>query len=367
MKVSLRRDFFLHIHEQLKDLSVKYNQEFKNVLKSTGSTLIMSVYQAGKLIMLHVSDDNVLKMTPVSYPKPMGLAIHGKQFGIATKTELHVYTDGNTDSRKISLGEREYDHLYFPRVTYHVGPLDLHDINFVSGELIAVNTRFSCIAAFDSLSNFRPIWQPHFITEITPEDRCHLNGMAVEDNEPLYVTALGKGNSKQSWRANITNGGILMSIPDNEIVLEGLAMPHSPRIVGDYLYLLESARGALVRIDRKTFEKETVVSLPGLVRGLSIVNNTAFIGISKVRDSSTTFSKLSDEVKAEFASIYAIDLHSGMILGNLSFENIIQEIYDIHCFEGTTSVGMLGTYDDRQYHAVTTPDQIYWRTKKTSE
>lgn len=259
------------------------------------------------------------------------------------------------------MGEKEYDHVFIPRVTYHTGPLDLHDVHFTENGLVAVNTRFSCIAKFDDKYNFTPIWQPHFISELTPEDRCHLNGMAVEEGTPTYVTALGSGNTKQAWRDNITSGGILMSIPDNEILIDGLAMPHSPRIVGEYIYLLESAKGELVRIHRESLHKETVVKLNGLVRGLSIVNNTAFIGISKVREKSSTFSKLGDNVKADHASIYAIDLFSGMVLGKLRFESIIQEIYDINCFENTRSVAIMGTYDKRQYHAITSPDNIFWK------
>lgn len=359
--------FFLPIQQSVKDLKLKFSKEFTNVLRSTGSTLIISVYQAGKLLMLHVEDSGELKITPISYPKPMGLAISDKQFGIATKNELHVYSDVAEENRTLKVGDRDFEHVFLPRMTYHTGPLDLHDVHFTNEGLIAVNTRFSCIAKFDDRYNFTPIWQPHFISEITPEDRCHLNGMAVEDGEPTYVTALGSGNTKQAWRGNITEGGILMSIPENKILVDGLAMPHSPRIVGDYIYLLESAKGELVRVHRESWQKETVVKLNGLVRGLSIVNNTAFVGISKVREKSSTFSKLGDEVKADHASIYAIDLFSGMILGKLKFENIIQEIYDINCFEGTRKVAIMGTYDKRQYDAISTPDTIFWKRKEKAE
>ncbi|MFY0644909.1 MAG: TIGR03032 family protein [Bacteroidia bacterium] len=351
----------------MKDLKIHYSPEFQNVLASTGSALVISVYQAGKLILLNATDEGSIKITPISYPKPMGIDIDGDRMSIATKTELHIYAQSDRLSERIELNGKKFEKVFFPRTTYHTGPLDMHDVRFIGDEVWGVNTRFSCICSFDHQYNFTPRWQPHFIKSITPEDKCHLNGMAVENGEPLYITALGSNDRTQGWRENITNGGILMSIPDNEILIDGLAMPHSPKIVGDYIYLLESARGALVRIDRRNYKVETVTRLQGLVRGLTIINNTAFIGISKVREKSTTFSRLDDSVKAEHCSITAVDLSSGMILGFLEFQNIIEEIYDIDCFQGNTSIGIVGTYDERQNNAITTPDEAYWKKPKPKE
>ena len=353
--------------KSIKDLKVSYHGEFRSALERIDGTLVLSVYQAGKLILLNAHPDGGIKITPISYPKPMGIAIDEQRLGIATKSEIHVYAENPKLSPKIELNGKHFDKIYFPRTTYHTGPLDLHDVRFIGKELWAVNTRFSCICSFDHEYSFIPRWKPHFISRLLPVDKCHLNGMAIEDGKPVYVTALGHTDEPQGWRDNITSGGVLMSIHENEIILDGLAMPHSPKIVGDYIYLLESARGALVRVDRQSMQKETVVSLNGLVRGLSIVGNTAFIGISKVREKSTTFSKLSEHLKAEKCSITAVDLSSGMILGQMMFDSFIEEIYDIDCFEGTQSVGIVGLYDERKTQAITTPREVFWKTKRKKD
>ena len=248
-----------------------------------------------------------------------------------------------------------------PRITYHTGDLDLHDIAYVNGRITAVNTRYSCICQFDENYNFTPIWSPPFISENTPEDRCHLNGMELENGEMKYITALGSGDYKDSWRENITESGILMDIPANKIVLDGLAMPHSPRLHNGMLYILESAKGELVEIDPQTYSKRTVVKLTGLVRGLAVQNNLAFIGISKLREGSTTFGKLGSDVRAENASIHIVDLKHGAILGVLKFGGTIEELYDIRILPNKKNIGVLGLYDERHKTAVSSPDKSFWK------
>ncbi len=349
----------------MKEFNVGYTDGFKSVLQRSGGSLVFSVYQAGKLILLS-ADEQRLTLRPITYPKPMGISVDGDSMAIATKSEVHVYHHSESLANKVEFKGQNYSKLYLPRLSYHTGLLDTHDVRFLDDEIVAVNTRFSCISSFDREYNFKPKWKPHFISELEPSDKCHLNGLATEDGKMRYVTALGQGDTAQSWRKNIASGGILMSVPENKILIDGIGMPHSPKIVGNYIYLLESASGTLLRIDRSTLSVERVLQLDGLTRGLSIVGNTAFIGISKIRKKSTTFSKLDDRVHADNASITAVDLNSGMILGQLFFKSIIEEIYDIDFIE-SKHVGIVGTYDERQYAMISTPEGVFWKKNKEKD
>ena len=349
----------------MKDFQVGYTDGFKSALQQTQGSLIFSVYQAGKIILLS-ADEQGLVLRPISYPKPMGISMHGQSMAVATKSEIHIYHHSEELAHQVRFNGKSYERLYLPRMTYHTGMLDTHDVRFTADRIVAVNTRFSCISSFDREHNFKVHWKPHFITSLEPSDKCHLNGLAVEKGEPIYVTALGQGDSAQSWRQNIAHGGILMSVPENKILTEGLGMPHSPKINGSYIYLLESASGSLIRIDRSSYAVEKIVQLDGLTRGLSIVGNTAFIGISKIRKKSSTFAKLDPRVHAEHASITAVDLSSGMILGQLLFKSVIEEIYDID-FIDSNSVGIVGTYDERQYSMISSPDGVFWKKNEESE
>ena len=343
---------------------ISFTEEFESQLHQTNSTLAVSIYQAGKILLINTDKEGSFKMTPISYSKPMGITSENEKLAITTKTELHLYANSAELASGIKTANGELDHLYLPRVTYHTGDLDLHDIAYVNGRITAVNTRYSCICQFDENHNFTPIWSPPFITQNTPEDRCHLNGMELENGKLKYITALGSGDYKDSWRENITESGILMDIPANKVVLDGLAMPHSPRLHNGKLYLLESAKGELVEIDPETYAKRTIVKLKGLVRGLAIHNNLAFIGISKLREGSTTFGKLGDDVKAENASIHIVDIKHSAILGVLNFGGSIEELYDIRILPNKKNIGVLGLYDERHKEAVTTPDNVFWKASK---
>lgn len=343
---------------------ISFTDGIDKLVKSLNSTIAVSVYQAGKILLFYTNKKGNFRITPISYPKPMGICSDENKLAIATNNELHVYGNAPELAGKIE-SNQHFENLFFPRMTYHCGQLDLHDIAFINGKITAVNTLFSCICEFDEHHNFTPIWKPPFITETTPEDRCHLNGMALVDGKAKYITALGSGDVKQSWRDNIVSGGVLMDIEHNEVILDGLAMPHSPRFYKNKLFLLESAKGELVEVDLETESKKTIAKLNGLVRGLSIIKDIAIIGISKVREKSTTFGKLDESVKAEYASIEFIDLKSGMGLGRITFKNTIQEIYDVQLLENITNVGVFGMYDDRHKQGISTPDNVFWRKEVT--
>ncbi len=91
------------------------------------------------------------------------------------------------------------------------------------GTLWFVNTRFCCLCTLDLHSSFQPRWRPHFISKLMPVDRCHLNGLALIDGQPKNVTALGTTDTAGGWRANKANGGVLMDVPTNCVLLDGLS------------------------------------------------------------------------------------------------------------------------------------------------
>lgn len=92
-----------------------------------------------------------------------------------------------------------------------------------------VNTRFSCLCTIDSKHSFVPRWRPRFVSGLSPEDRCHLNGLGMRDGRPRYVTALGQTDERGGWRANKRDGGCLIDVDSGEIISQRLSMPHSPR------------------------------------------------------------------------------------------------------------------------------------------
>jgi uncharacterized protein (TIGR03032 family) len=197
-----------------------------------------------------------------------------------------------------------------------------------------------------------------------PEDRCHLNGMATMDSVPAYVTALGKTNFKEGWRENITKGGVLMKVPSGEIVLDNLAMPHSPRIINNELYLLLSATGEIIKCDveRKTYE--LIFKVTGFIRGMAFYKNYLFVGLSKLRKSSKTFSKLPVTELSNYAGVVVIDLKNRQKIGEIKYNTTVEEIFDVQILPNIINPGLINTTDDRHKLAVTTKNNSFWKKEK---
>ena len=120
-----------------------------------------------------------------------------------------------------------------------------------------------------------------------------------------------------------------MDVPSGEIVLGGLPMPHSPRVYDGKLYLLLSATGELVCAEPETGRYEVVAQLPGFVRGMARYGDYLFVGLSKLRKTSSTFAMLPISDQAVFSGIVVVSLSEGRIVEHLTYETGVKEIYDV--------------------------------------
>jgi uncharacterized protein (TIGR03032 family) len=250
---------------------------------------------------------------------------------LALGTQRHVWEYRNQPEvgRRLDPPGR-HDAVFLPRASHITGDIRIHEMAFAGDELWVVNTRFSCLAVLDGEHSFVPRWRPPFITALTPEDRCHLNGLAVADGQVRWVTALGATDTPQGWREDKARGGVLVDVSSGEIVAPGLSMPHSPRWYGGRLWVLESGKGTLVVADPATGRVETVTELPGFTRGLAFAGPYAFVGLSQVRESNIFGGiPLTERVQERLCGVWVVDLRTGKIAGFLRFEGLVQEIFDV--------------------------------------
>jgi len=248
-----------------------------------------------------------------------------------------------------------------PRQTFHTGPLDIHDLSWGAADrLYGVNTLFSCIVSFDHDYSFTPHWMPPFVKELVSEDRCHLNGMAMENGLPKYATAFNEGNKAQSWREDITKTGIMMDVTSNEVMTRGLGMPHSPRLINGELFVLQSASGQLSRIDRNTGNADVVMDLGGFARGMAHHQDLLFIAISKLRKNSSTFAHLDIADKADVAGIKIIHLPTASLVGQITYENSVDEIYDVQVLPNRIRPNIQSQTEIDKNIGVSTPRKTFW-------
>jgi uncharacterized protein (TIGR03032 family) len=187
-----------------------------------------------------------------------------------------------------------------------------------------------CLCTLSPDYSFVPRWRPPFISALAAEDRCHLNGLAMVDGKPGYVTALGTTDTAGGWRAEKSRGGCIMDVASGELVTGGLSMPHSPRWHDGRLWVLQSGTGSLVLADRATAQWEVVTSLPGYTRGLAMAGPYAFVGLSKIRASSAMDGvPLAERREQLKCGIAVVDLRSGQMIALLEFQTAVEKIFDV--------------------------------------
>ena len=353
-------------NQPLPPFSCIYSPNVPELLTQLGCTLAISTYQAGKVIFISPKDEEYLVQLPRTFNKAMGITLHGRKMAIATKDEVVVLANSPELATHYPKNPNTYDGLFMPRATYYTGQIDIHDLDYGSdNSLYAVNTSFSCLIKIDDDYNFRPIWKPPFITSLASEDRCHLNGMAMKDGKPKYVSAFNQGDTFQSWRKVVTTDGIIMDVTTNEVVASNLAMPHSPRLFGDELYLLLSATGELIRLDVNTGKYDVVNQVDGFVRGLARCGDYVFVGLSRLRKNSSTFAKLAIADKALQAGVAIFHLPTGAFIGEIKYQSSVDEIYDVQVIPNMVRPGIMNTMKPDHKLGLTIPESTYWA--KTEE
>jgi uncharacterized protein (TIGR03032 family) len=308
-------------------IAISYSPNFPHLLKQLGSSIFISTYQAGRLVILRHNGQGINAHFR-TFPKAMGIAVNPVRLAVGTKYEIQELYNQTAVAPKLE-PINTHDACYLLRNTHVTGDIDIHEMNYIQNQLWFINTRFSCLCTVDPAYSFNPRWRPPFVTSLAPQDRCHLNGLAVVNNRPKYVTALGETNTPQGWRENKANGGILMDIETNEIVLRGLSMPHSPRYYGNNLLFLESGKGSLAVVN-SNYQVQTLAQFPGFTRGLDFYGNLAFIGLSQVRETAT-FSglPLTEKFSDRMCGLWVYDLKTGQTVAFLKFDSGVEEIFAV--------------------------------------
>jgi uncharacterized protein (TIGR03032 family) len=305
-----------------------HTNTFVTVLEQLGISLVVSTYQAGKLIVMRADGSSVNTHFRL-FQKPMGIATNGDRLAIGTASAIWELRN-NPDTAKRVEPQGKHDACFLPRNVHFTGDIDIHEMAWVKDELWFVNTRFSCLCTLDHNYSFVPRWRPPFITAYDLRDRCHLNGLGLRDGQPKYVTALGETDTPAGWRQNKAHGGILMDIQTNEILLRGLSMPHSPRWYNGRLWVLESGKGALSYVDELLGQLVTVAEVPGFTRGLDFYGNLAFIGLSQIRESAVFAGlPLTQRLAERNCGVWIVDIRNGQTIAFLKFEDAVQEIFAV--------------------------------------
>lgn len=369
----------------------QYSPQLPELLLQLNCSIALSTYQAGKLVFISPLDEHKLTQLPRTFDKPMGIAFDetSNRMALACREEVKVFQNSAELAIHYPKAPGKYDAMFVPRVTYHTGPIDMHDLSFgetrkeleareaagisfspstETNGLFAVNTMFNSIVEIDDKYSFRPIWMPPQFDRLVGQDCCHLNGMAMVNGRPKYATAFGVGREYGSWRETLLTSGVLYDIESNEIIADGLGMPHSPRIFSQDpqgLYVLTSATGELVRIDIGDGSKQVISSIGGFVRGMDRVGDYLFVGLSKLRENSSTFAKLPFAKQANRSGIIVLHIPTMARVGELIYQASVDEIYDVHILQNMLRPNVINLQKPEDRTGISTPQTTFWGLSKS--
>jgi uncharacterized protein (TIGR03032 family) len=333
----------------------EYARSLPPLLSQLGVSLLVSTYQAGKVVAVGVAQGE-LTLSYHNFERAMGLAVKPDAIAVGARAQIwFLRATPDLATRVEPVGR--HDACFLTRSSHFTGEIQAHELAWGSPhpqplspegrgeELWLVNTAFGCLCTLDGQHSFVPRWRPPFISALAAEDRCHLNGLAMADGAPKYVSALAETDTPQGWRANKVRSGCLIDVASGQTVARGFAMPHSPRVHEGRVWMLHSGAGQLVLVDPASGRTETVTELPGYTRGLALYDRFAFVGLSRIRETSTFGGMPIAERRPELkCGVGVVDLNTGWLVAHLEFLTGVEEIFDVQVVPGARCPALSGPY-----------------------
>lgn len=326
------------------DTRISVSRGLGGWLARTGCSLAFTSYQTGQLFLVGRLPEGQISFHQQNYVRAMG--VHASPQRLYVGSLFQIWRLENVLAPHERANER-FDRLYVPRNAQTTGDIDVHELGIDrTGRVIFVNTKFSCLATMSVTHGFKPLWKPPFISRLAAEDRCHLNGLAMHDGAPAYVTAVSRSDMINGWRDRRHEGGVLIDVRTDRIVTDQLSMPHSPRVAADGIWLLDSGRGMLARIDPQTGGREDIAFCPGFLRGLALHRGYAVVTVSLPRDGAFEGLALQEELKARdgeaWCGVCIVDLRTGDLVEWIRFSGAIRELFDVAVIAGAACPMALG-------------------------
>ena len=329
-------------------IDLNFSPGLASFLANNNCSIAFTSYQTGRLYLVGSTPDGTLALHMAHYPQAMGVVGDENRIYLGTLTQI-VRLENTLAPGQIA--NDQHDKLYVPRNMQTTGSVDIHELGIrADGRVIFVNTAYSCICEPSISHSFKPIWKPDFISKLAREDRCHLNGMAMVDGQPTYVSAVCKSDVVDGWRDRRADGGLIIDIASNAIVAEHLSMPHSPREHAGKLWVLNSGSGELGWIDRAKKAFQPFAFFPGFLRGLAFYADHAFVTLSKPRHGRFAGLALDQTLKDKDADAWCgvqiLSLADGTVAHWLRFDGAITELFDICVLPGVKNPLTLGPQSD---------------------
>ena len=214
--------------QENRDIRCSHSESFAALLDQLRVSLLISTYQTGHLVVVSARDGK-LNIAFNQFERAMGVAVKSGTIAVCTRKEVWFLRDAPDIAAKLP-GEAKHDACFLARTSHFTGDIQAHEAAWINGakgalEFWIVNTLFSCLCALHPHYSFAPRWRPPFISALRPEDRCHLNGIAVGGWRATLCNGAGGDRPPSGWRGVKHNGGCIIEVPSGRLLARGLCLP----------------------------------------------------------------------------------------------------------------------------------------------
>jgi len=343
-------------------LNFEFDRYFLNWLKQNKVGLVVCSYKSNAIFSMGTAPNtstgqDMLSLWITNSMRPMGACydVSRKNLWVGNSLQLWQYhNQGRKETDRETMPD--FDSHFMPRTMRTINDIDIHDVCVDNnGNPFFVSALFCCVCKPSDKGSFEVVWSPPWLSKVAAEDRCHLNGLAMREGVPRYVSSVSRADVRGGWREHKTEGGIIWDIVEDKLICKNLSMPHSPRYHNGKLWLLESGTGYFGYVDfTKTVMDEKTKEeyhpfvqktfLPGYMRGISFVGEKyAIIGGSQDRHEQTfqglELSKTleSKGVKEAKCGLFIIDMETFDAVHQFEFKgDEVKEIYDVTVIPNTS-------------------------------
>jgi uncharacterized protein (TIGR03032 family) len=301
------------------------------VLDAAGVTLIVGREYEHFLLAMTVINGQP-HVTSMQLPHPSGLvydAARNALFVACTRNPNQVIElrpqQGQLDRIDIVPPEMP-GHVLLPfKSSYYPGCLYLHDLALIEGRLYANAVGQNAIVQLADDGRYPIEWFPKCIvlnnTPVFSQNHIQLNSIAagptIEDSffsaSADEITELRPGHTDYP----VDKRGVIFDGRTREPLVRGLTRPHSARLHEQQIWVDNSGYGELGRVSGGQYE--VAARLPGWTRGLTFVDQVAFVGTSRVIPRFRQYAPGLD-VETSQCGVHAVDVTTGRVLGGITWE-----------------------------------------------
>ncbi len=329
-------------------LAVSHSDGFSGWLSDHDLSIAFTTAPEGRIVFAGRAANGTVSLFERPFAGAAALWSQGDTLLAATDFQIWRFDNALADG-EVADG---YDRLYVPQAAYTTGEVGAGDLALArNGSIVFACGLFNCLAAASEAFSFAPLWRPHFISDLVPEDRCHVSGMALVDGVPRAVTVTARADAAGAWKAEIMGGGAVFDVQTDAVVAEGLSMPTAPRFHRDRLWLLEAATGWLGFIDPQSRRFERVTFCPGLPRTLDLRGDYAVCAVSPDTARAGAGALPVDDLLARHSippqcAILIVDTRTGQVAEWLQIDDGADDIAGLSLLAGAcrpAAIGMDGS------------------------